>query len=180
VLQIGVGHEGYDRVEDRRRRQDAQPARVERRNRLQTQDDKAEYEQRKAERNHRQHILLPILRACVDEVLEPLQHAARAIFAVHQPGEIGAERDRQHDRREKEQCREEPHSDGPFKSRSRARSAARESDLEAYGSVGSASSEPLGPDKRSEEVDDDKGGHRDRDERHEKAFQMTSQAKINA
>jgi hypothetical protein len=47
-------------------------------------------------------------------------------------------------------------------------------------SVYSASSEPLGPDKRSEQIDDDEGGHRDCDERHERAFQMTSQAKTNA
>ena len=53
----------------------------------------------------RDRVLLPILRAGVDEVLEPFEHARRAVFPVHQPGEIGAERDRQHDRREEEQCR---------------------------------------------------------------------------
>jgi hypothetical protein len=46
-------------------------------------------------------------------------------------------------------------------------------------SIFSLTSEPLRPDKRSEEVDDDEGCHRDCDERHEKAFQMSSQAKIN-
>ena len=66
-------------------------------------------------------------------------------------------------------------------SRALARILLRASeDQKASGSVGSASSEPLRPDKRGEKVNDDKGGHRDRDERHEKAFQMSSQAKINA
>ena len=69
--------------------------------RLQRQHDEAEDEQRDVEDQQREDILLPVLRAGVEQVLEPLEHARRAILAVHDPGEIAAERDRQHDRRQK-------------------------------------------------------------------------------
>jgi len=126
VLQIGVGHKRYDRVEDCRRRQNAELSWIEGRDRLQAENDKAKYEERYVEDHKRDCVLLPILRAGVEEVLEPLERARRAIFPVHQPGEIAAERDRTHDRGQKKQCREEPHGHGPFKSCNRARSAVRE------------------------------------------------------
>jgi hypothetical protein len=77
--------------------------------RLQAENHEPEREERDGERHHREHVLLPVLRAGVDEVLKPLQRARRAILAIHQPSEIGAERDRTHDRRRKKQCWEKPH-----------------------------------------------------------------------
>ena len=92
VLQIGVGHEGNDRVENRRRLEPAEAARIERRNRLQAENDETEHEQPDREDEHRQHVLLPVLRSGVDQLLEPTQKPWPVIFAVHQPSEIGAER----------------------------------------------------------------------------------------
>ena len=92
VLQIGVGHEGYDRVEDRRRLQHAEPARVQGRDRLQAENDEPEHEEGGVEDHQRNDILLPVLRPRVEQFLEPAQDARRAILAVHQPGEIGANR----------------------------------------------------------------------------------------
>jgi hypothetical protein len=56
VLQIGVGHEGYDRVEDRCRLQHAEPARVQGRDRLQGEHDESEDEQRDGKDHHRENI----------------------------------------------------------------------------------------------------------------------------
>ena len=109
VLQIGVGHEGNDRVENRRRLEPAEAARIERRNRLQAENDETEHEQPDREDEHRQHVLLPVLRSGVDQLLEPTQKPWPVIFAVHQPSEIGAERNRQNDRRDEEQSRKQPH-----------------------------------------------------------------------
>ena len=94
VLQIRIRHKGYDGVEDRRRLQHAAAERIQRRQRLQREDDEAEHEQRDAEDHQREHVLLPILRTGVEQVLDQAQRARRAIFAVHQPGEIGAQRNR--------------------------------------------------------------------------------------
>ena len=58
--------------------------------------------------NHRERVLLPILRSGVEQVLEKAQPVRRSIFAVHQPGEVGAERNRRHDRRGQQQHGKQP------------------------------------------------------------------------
>ena len=168
VLQIGVGHKGYDRVEDCRRRQNAELSWIEGRDRLQAENDKAKYEERYVEDHKRDYVLLPILRAGVDEVLEPLEHARRAIFPVHQPGEIAAERDRTHDRRRKKQCRKKPHGRS-LSGRLPAPSAPREQCQQMI-QIGLCVSEPLGPDERGEEVDNNGSGHRNRDVGHRRGL----------
>ena len=109
MLQIGVGHKGYDRVEDRRRLEHAQAARVQRRDRLEAEHDEAEDEQRDVEDDERDRVLLPVLRTGVDQILKPFEDTRRAVAAVHQPGEIGAERDRAGNRRQDQQCGKKPH-----------------------------------------------------------------------
>jgi hypothetical protein len=63
VLEIRIGHERNGGVEDRGRRQHATPKCVQRRDRLNTEDDEAEDEKRNVKSDERENVLLPILRS---------------------------------------------------------------------------------------------------------------------
>jgi hypothetical protein len=99
VLQVGVRHERHDAVKDRRGRERTPSEIVERHPGLERQNREAEHEQHGVEDQQCRRVLLPGLRTAIEGPLDGLQRTARAVAAVHDPGEVAAEGDRQQRRR---------------------------------------------------------------------------------
>ena len=112
VLQVGVGQERAGGVEDRRWRQHPLRVRVQERRvpRLGRQHQEPNHEHADVEGQHREAVLLPVLRAGVERTVDPIGGRS-----VKDPGHVKAQRDRQSDHQADREYGKQPHGCGPFK-----------------------------------------------------------------
>src|SRR5271156_4539586 len=92
MLDVGVGAERDDGVENCARCKRSQSAWVQRRPRLKHQNDISKHVQNGIEYEQGDRVLLPVLRSAVDTVLTPLQWARRMVASVHDPGQVLTQR----------------------------------------------------------------------------------------
>src|SRR5271156_2648998 len=92
MLDVGVGAERNDGVENRTRCKRPQPAWIQWRKRLEHQHDISKHVQNDIEYEQGDRVLLPVLRSAVDAVFTPLQWAGRMVASVHDPGQVLTQR----------------------------------------------------------------------------------------
>src|SRR5277367_6558441 len=88
MLNVGVGAERDDCVENRARCKRSQPAWVQWRKRLKHQNNISKHVQNDIEYEQGDCVLRPVLRSAVDAVLTPLQWAGRMVASVHDPRQV--------------------------------------------------------------------------------------------